>query len=124
GAARVCARGSTRCARWSTPLVSAPSSLERLGQIGRERRLGLDLLARERVREGEPRCMEELALEAEAGDAVDPVADDGEIDGREVDADLVRAACLEPDAQERMLRQQLDDLDVRDGLTRRVRVQR
>ena len=39
--------------------------------------------------------MEELPAERAVGDAVDVVADDGQVDRREVDADLVHAAGLE-----------------------------
>ena len=76
------------------------------------------------MRKREPGGVQELALEAEAGNAVDRVADDGQVDGREVDSDLVRAAGLEPDAEQRVLGEQLDDLEVRDRLVWRVGVQR
>src|SRR5207249_8461605 len=42
----------------------------------------------------------------------------------EMDTDLVRPAGLERDAEERVAAQQLDDLEMRDGLARRVRVER
>ena len=72
-------------------------AVERGREVGRERRLGLDPLAGERMVEGEPRGVQELALEAEvAGDAVDGVAGDRQLDRLEVDADLVRPPRLEP----------------------------
>src|SRR5204863_109907 len=85
-------------------------------------RFRLQALARDRVREREPRGVEELALEAEvAGTAVHRIARDREADRLEMDADLVRAAGLERDAEERVAAQQLDDLEMRQGLERRAR---
>ena len=60
------------------------------------------------MREGEAGGVEELALEAQAGHAVDPVADDGQLDRGQVDADLVRPAGLEPDPEQRVLRRDLE----------------
>ena len=95
-------------------------------EVGRQRRARRRPRSpRERVREGEPRRVEELALEPElARPAVDRVAADRQVDRGEVDADLVRAPGLERDAQERVPRQQLLDLEVRDRLARRVGVER
>jgi len=76
------------------------------------------------MREGEPCGVQELPFEAEPRDAVDAVAGDGQVDRGQVHADLVRSAGLEPDAEERVLRQELRDLEVRDRLARRVRVER
>ena len=57
-------------------------------------------------------------------DAVDRVADDRQVDRREVHADLVHAAGLELDAQQRVVGPEPLDLEVRDRLARRVRVER
>ena len=48
--------------------------------------------------------MQELTAERGLGDAVDGVADDRQLDRRQVDADLVGAAGLEADAEERVAR--------------------
>src|SRR5215211_9113176 len=90
------------------------------GQIGRERRLHLDAFARERVREAEPRRVEELAAEPGVRSAVDGVADDRKPDRREMHADLVRASGFEPDAQERVVADQLNELEVGDRSSRAV----
>ena len=42
-------------------LADGAGALERLGQVGRKRRLDLEGLSRERMLEGEPRRVEELA---------------------------------------------------------------
>ena len=68
--------------------------------------------------------MEELAPESRVRSAVDRVADDREADRREMDADLVRPASLQVDREERVLAEQLEQLEVRDGVARAVRVQR
>src|SRR5437763_17045103 len=69
--------------------------------------------------------MEELALESNlARSPVDRIACDRQVDGGEVDADLMRSSGLEPDVQERVARQQLDELEVRDRVPRRVGVER
>src|SRR5204862_4087936 len=82
-------------------------------------------LARDRMRKGKPRSVEELALQAEvAGAAVHRIARDREPDRLEVNADLVRAAGFERDAEESVGAQQLDDLEMRDRLARSVRVER
>src|SRR3954470_14168358 len=82
-------------------------------------------MPRERVRERETRSVEELAMEAEvAALPVQRVAGDREIDGAEVDADLVRPPGLEPHTEERVARQELDQLEVRHRLARRGRIER
>ena len=67
--------------------------------------------------------MQELPLEPEvAGDAVDRVADDRQVDRRQVHADLVRPPRLEPDAQQRVRGpSSSSDLEVRDRVARRRR---
>src|SRR4051812_12169455 len=75
--------------------------------------------------EREPRGVEELSLQAEVSpDAVRRVAGDRQVDRGEVDADLMRAAGLEPDAQERMSRQELLELEMRHRRARRVGLER
>src|ERR1044072_8486364 len=54
------------------------------GEVGRERRLDVDPLPGERVREREAGGVEELAGQAWVGDAVDGVADDRQADRGEV----------------------------------------
>jgi hypothetical protein len=69
--------------------------------------------------------VEELALEAELpGPSVDAVAGDREIDRGEVDANLMGAAGLESDVKQGVPRQQLRQLEVRDRVAWRVRVER
>src|SRR5260221_5493857 len=72
-------------------------------ELGRERRAHIEPLAAERVWEGKPRGVQELPAELGLRYAVDGVADDGELDRGEVDADLVHAARLQPDAQKSAL---------------------
>src|SRR5215212_2720431 len=75
--------------------------------------------------EREARRVQELPLQAEVSrHAVLRVAADGEADRAKVNADLVRAPRLEADAEERVLAQQLDDVEMRDGLARRIGVER
>src|SRR6266545_7579604 len=75
--------------------------------------------------ECEPRRVEELPLEPElARPAVDGVARDRQVDRREMHADLVSPARLELDVEQSVPRKQLDELEVRDSLTGRVRVER
>ena len=50
--------------------------------------------------------------------------DDRKVDRREVDADLVRPAGLEPHVEQRVLGQHLDELEQRDRVARLVRVER
>src|SRR5215213_4614435 len=99
--------------------------LERVGEFRWERRIDLDTLARDRMREGEPRGVEELTLEAEVtANAVHRVARDRQADRPEVDADLVRSSGLEVDGEERVRRKQLAQLEVRHGVAGRVGVER
>ncbi len=79
----------------------------------------IDGLAGDRMREREPARVQELPLETQPRHAVRPVSHHGELDRSQVDADLVRAARLEPDAQQRMLRQDLLDVEVGHGVARR-----
>ena len=98
------------------------SAAARSGGSGDSR---LDPLAREGMVERERGGVQELPLEAEvAGDAVDGVAADRQLDRREVDADLVRPARLEPHVEQRARAEQLRDLEPRDRLARRRRVER
>jgi hypothetical protein len=77
------------------------------------------------MRKREPGGVQELPLQAEiASDAVNRVARHRKVDGRQVDADLVRPAGFERHTQERMPREKLDGLKVRHRVARRVRVQR
>ena len=69
--------------------------------------------------------MEELAPEVElACAAVERITGDREADRLEMDADLMRAPGLEPDVEEGVPREQLDDVEMRHGVARRVRVER
>ena len=77
------------------------------------------------MHEGEPRRVQELALQAQvAFNPVDRVARDRQVDRREVDADLMRAARLQANPQQRVLGQQLLQLEVRHRVARRVGVER
>ena len=76
------------------------------------------------MREREPRRVQELPPEPVVGHAVDAVADDGQVDRGQVDADLVRPAGLEADVEQRVAAEQPLDLEVRDGVARRVGVER
>src|SRR3954452_3469193 len=77
------------------------------------------------MRETQPRGVQELALEAELVRAsVDRIARHGEIDRGEMDSDLMRAAGLELHVQQRMPREELDELEVRHRVARLVRIQR
>ena len=74
--------------------------------------------------EREPRGVEELPLQAEVSpDAVRGIAGDRQVDRGEMDADLMGAASLEPDAEERMARQELLELEVGHRRARRVGVE-
>ena len=111
--------------RWTGPPLPPPRC-ERRGEVVRQRR------ARRRprapvtgMREREPRGVQELAREPVAARrAVLGVAGDRMPDRQQVRADLVRAARLEPHAQQRVVRQRPLDLEVRDRLARLVRVGR
>ena len=105
--------------------MSRAGASERLGEVGRQRRLDVDPLARQRMLERQARRVQELALEAQvAGNAVDRVARDREPDRLEVHADLVRAPRLESNLEQRVPRQQLERLEVRDRLARGRGVER
>src|SRR5437016_9330597 len=59
----------------------AAGSFERGGEVRRERRGDVDVGARNRVREGQPRSVEELPLEAEIScDSIGPIAGYGQVD--------------------------------------------
>ena len=60
--------------------------------------------------------MEELSGQPGVGRSVDAVADYGQVDGGEVDADLVCSARFEPDAKERVTAEQFFDVEVSDRL--------
>src|SRR5436190_1909153 len=81
-------------------------------EIGRQRRLQVEALARERMLEAEPGGVQELTVEATRGDAVDRVAGDGQVDRCQVDADLVHPAGLEPHPQERVVGEEAVDLEM------------
>jgi hypothetical protein len=69
--------------------------------------------------------MEELPLEPQVScDPVNRIAGDGEVYRSEVDADLVRPPGLQPDAEKRVLRQQVLELEVGHGGAGRVSVER
>src|SRR5581483_9304171 len=70
-------------------------------ELGRERRSHVDALAAERVRERELRRVQEL-----------------QADRRQVDADLVHTAGLEPHAQERVPVEEPLELEMRDRVSR------
>ena len=75
--------------------------------------------------EGEPGRVEELPPEPElTGAAVERVAGHRQVDRLEVHADLMRAAGLQGNPQERMATEQLVDLEVGHRLARRVGVER
>src|SRR5919204_6316254 len=83
------------------------------------------MFGRERMRERESRGMQELPLEPDlARLPVDRIACNGQVNRGEMHADLMRATGLEPHVKQRMLRQQLDQLEVRHRLARPVRVER
>src|SRR5262245_22230109 len=105
-------------------LAGRPQATEIRGEVVRQRRFDLDSLARERVRERKSVRVQELAPELLVRNAVDAVSHDREVDRGQMDADLVRPAGLEAHIQDCVGAEQLVDLEVRDRLARRVRVQR
>ena len=111
--------------RWTGPLHPPPparSAAARSAGSGERTSTGSPV---DRVREREPRGVQELAREpVAAGRAVLRVARDRVADRQQVRADLVRAAGLEPHAQQRVVRQRALDLEVRDRLARLVGVGR
>jgi len=68
--------------------------------------------------------MEELPAELGGRDPVDRVADDWQVDRGQVNADLVRPAGLEADREQRVVRQEPLELEMRDRLAGRIRVER
>jgi hypothetical protein len=92
--------------------------LQLSGKLGGD----IDGLARDGVGKREPARVEKLPLEAQPWHAVCPVSHHGKADRGQVDADLVRAARLEPNPQQRVLRQDVLDVEVRDGVARRAGV--
>src|SRR5438874_2042039 len=79
----------------------------------------------ERMRECEPRRVEELTLQAElVRAAIDRIPGDREPNGAEMDADLVCSARLELHGEQRVAGEELDDGEMRHGLARGVRVER
>src|SRR5438093_515836 len=77
------------------------------------------------MRERQAARVQELALEAELARAsVDRVTRNREVDRRQVHADLVGAAGFELDLEERVTREQLDELEVRHRVARSVRIER
>src|SRR5689334_2831457 len=104
---------------------SPPCRGEGRFEIGRQRRLDVDRLTGHRVLEGEPGRVQELSLQPEVpGPTVQGIPGDRELDGRQMNADLVRSSGLERDAQQRVSRQELHELEMRQGLARRVGVER
>src|SRR3954447_16946286 len=74
--------------------------------------------------EREPPGVQELAVEPGLVDAVHGVAGYGQTDRGEVDPDLVRSAGLEAHIEQGMAVEQALDLEVGDGVARRLRVER
>ena len=102
-----------------------PCPRQRLGEVVRQRRLELELLARERVPEPELGAVQELAGEAVApGMPVARVARDRVADRGEVGADLVGAAGLQAHLDQGVRRQQLEHPEVGAGLARRAAANR
>jgi hypothetical protein len=66
--------------------------------------------------------VEKLPLEAQPRNAVCAVSHHGKADCSQVDADLVRSARFEPNPQQRVPRQEVLDIEVRDGVARRARI--
>jgi len=74
--------------------------------------------------ERESRRVQELPFEPEIARApIQGVAGDGQVDGREMHADLVGPARFEGDPQEGMSRQELLHLEMRHGVARRIGVE-
>jgi len=68
--------------------------------------------------------MEELPAELRVRNAVDRVADNGQVDRGQVNPDLMHPAGLQADRKQSMARQQPLELEMGDRLARRIRVQR
>lgn len=83
------------------------------------------MLAGERVPEREAGGVEKLPPEAQvARSAVGRIAGDGQVDRREVNADLMRPPGLEPSAEKRVPGEELDELERGHGFPGRGRVER
>src|SRR2546423_506204 len=111
--------------RGMVPAGLVPRLVERLLQIPWQRRAHRHLFAGERMVEREPRRVEELTLEPQlTRAAVDRIAGHRKIDCREMDADLMGSTGLQTHVQQSVTRKELDDLEVRDRLARRLGVER
>ncbi len=84
----------------------------------------VEVLRRERMLERQARGVQELPVESRRADTVERVADDGQADCRQVDADLVHAAGLQTHREQRVVVPRADDVEVCDGVAGRVAVQR
>ena len=86
-------------------MVPATALFERVEircEVGRKRRVDLEPLAGERMREAEVGGVQELPRKPGLGHAVDGVADDRQVDRRQVDADLVHPPGFERDPKQRL----------------------
>ena len=80
--------------------LAGTSPRKRQFEIGWERRGELDLLSRDRVPESQATGVKELALQPEITcDSIDRVTSHRKVDRRQMHANLVRAAGLEPYAE-------------------------
>src|SRR5436190_24007666 len=114
-----------RAGRGINHLLADAGEIKRRRQLRRQRRSHVQLAIAPGMREAEPCGVQELAVEAQLGSlAVDGVADDRVADGRQVDADRMRAAGLELDVEQRTARQHLADREMRDGRPGDVGVER
>jgi len=94
-------------------------------EVGRNRGAEVDISPRHRMAEAKTMRVEELSLELQVvADAVLRVARHGQIDRRQVNPDLMRAARLQTYVEESMPSHCLPYLEVRYRLARLVRVQR
>ena len=74
--------------------------------------------------ESEAGRVQKLSLESEvAYNPVDRIARDWQIDGGQMDADLVRPPRLEANSKQRVAREEFEDVEVRHSLTGRGRVE-
>ena len=77
------------------------------------------------MREGEARRVQELPRETKLpGTSVDGIARDGEVDCGQMHPNLMRPSRLEADIEERVPWERVDELEVRDRVARRIRVER
>src|SRR5215212_611561 len=102
----------------------ATNQRQKTSEVVRKRGSRLDPLAGERVREGEFGRVQELALQPRFGNAVDGIPGDREVDRGQMDADLMRAAGLEVDAEQRVMVEESFDVEVRHRLARTVGFER